>query len=112
MIRALILALVLALLYLTVAPDAWPGAIHFVVGLVCWYVAQVAVTWWRARCLRTETFDCALCGGTFEKGRSDEEAEAEYQVTFTEEQKAEPRKIACEDCYREIMGWYDLEREH
>jgi hypothetical protein len=48
-IRALCLALVLALLYITVAPDAWPGIIHFVVGLGCWYVAQAAVAWYDAR---------------------------------------------------------------
>jgi len=51
-----------------------------------------------------ETFTCGLCGGVFDKGWSDEEAEAEKQEHW-------PRAVAheevfavvCDDCHR-AMG--------
>ena len=52
-------------------------------------------------------FTCALCHGTFEEGWTDEEALAEYNAAFTEEERAEPREIVCDDCYKKIMKWAD-----
>ena len=51
-------------------------------------------------------FTCDMCGGTFEQGWTDEEAEAEYAGSFNElspEQK-EDRGEVCDDCYKVIMG--------
>ena len=46
-------------------------------------------------------FTCAMCGGTFEQGWTDEEAEAEYTSAFTElsKEQKEDRAEVCDDCY-------------
>lgn len=49
---------------------------------------------------------CAACGGRFEKGWSDEEAEAEYlenPVFAAMEQNNEPRRVVCDDCYKKMV---------
>lgn len=49
-----------------------------------------------------DTYICASCGGTFDKGWSDDEAEAELASTF-----AVPKEdcdIVCDDCYK-AMGF-------
>lgn len=48
----------------------------------------------------SNTYTCALCGGTFNKGWSDEEAEAELASTF-----AVPKDecdLVCDNCYKEM----------
>ena len=45
-------------------------------------------------------FTCAHCGETFEKGRSDGEAEAERDNLFGDQHC----ELVCEDCFVEIMG--------
>ena len=46
-------------------------------------------------------FVCALCGGTFNKGRPDEEAIAEMEEIFGPVPESE-RAIICDDCYQKI----------
>ena len=43
---------------------------------------------------------CALCGGTFDKGWSDEESVAELEKNFPEVSKEECY-VVCDDCYKE-----------
>lgn len=53
----------------------------------------------------TDTYKCAECSETFEKGWSDEEAIGEAEAvlgTYDEENMA----VVCDDCYQKIM------REH
>jgi len=53
----------------------------------------------------SDTYKCAECGETFEKGWSDEEAIGEAEAvlgTYDEENMA----VVCDDCYQKIM------REH
>lgn len=50
----------------------------------------------------SNTYTCSLCGETFDKGWSDEEAEAELASTF-----AVPKvdcNLVCDDCYK-AMGF-------
>ncbi len=53
----------------------------------------------------TETFTCASCGGTHEKGWSDEEAAAEAQQNFPGIDVSDPAEagIVCDDCYQRLM---------
>lgn len=47
-----------------------------------------------------ETFTCVMCGGTYEKGWSDEEARAEREALFgkTPERDA----VVCDECFQKI----------
>lgn len=49
----------------------------------------------------SENFTCAMCGGEFVKGRSDEEALAEMTESFGD-LPDEPLSIVCDDCYQKI----------
>lgn len=52
------------------------------------------------------TYTCAHCGGVFEFGTPDEEAEAEYRRDYPELAAANvPRDIICDDCYKQYTGW-------
>ena len=56
-------------------------------------------------------FTCDMCRGTFKKGWTEEEAEAEYRGLFNElpkEQKDDRAEI-CEDCYQLFMSRYKVE---
>lgn len=50
----------------------------------------------------SDTFKCAVCRKTFEKGWTDAEAEAELDATFS----VPPAgcNLVCDDCYGELMG--------
>ncbi len=50
-----------------------------------------------------DTYDCALCGGTFNKGRSDEEAMAEKAALFPGV-PAEECDLVCDDCFVLMTG--------
>lgn len=50
-----------------------------------------------------ETFTCANCGQTFDKGRSDEEAMAESVAGFGE-YDPDDLCVVCDDCYQAIMA--------
>ena len=47
-------------------------------------------------------FQCAVCGGLFDKDWSDEEAIAEYKARFGDEPMAETP--LCDDCYRKVIS--------
>ena len=51
-------------------------------------------------------FTCESCGGTFDKGWSDEEAAAEAQGNFPGINVSDPDEagVVCDDCYQHIMG--------
>jgi hypothetical protein len=48
-----------------------------------------------------DTFTCAVCGGTFDKSWSDEDAQREYDAIF--EGWNEATVTVCEPCYRAMM---------
>ena len=50
----------------------------------------------------TRTFTCAICNGEFEKGWSEEEAEAELSKNFPGFNKEECDQV-CDDCYKKFM---------
>lgn len=52
-----------------------------------------------------ETFTCANCKGEFNKGRSDEEALAELEEDFPDDQD-QPMEVICEDCYQQMTAFY------
>lgn len=48
-------------------------------------------------------YECAMCGGVFEKAWSEEEARAEYVNNFgTTVAESDDGVIVCDDCYKEI----------
>jgi hypothetical protein len=51
-----------------------------------------------------DTFTCALCGETKEKGQTDDEAAAEFVEAFGRE-IAENDPLVCDDCYERVMTW-------
>ena len=51
-----------------------------------------------------ETYVCALCGETFVKGWSDEEAAAELAATFGPEMPIEACGLVCDDCDRVLRA--------
>lgn len=51
----------------------------------------------------TSTFVCSDCGGTFERGRPDEDAQHEALEQFGRRGDAPGMVIVCDDCYRRIM---------
>jgi hypothetical protein len=56
----------------------------------------------------SDTFTCENCGETWEKGWTDEEADAEYEGAFgLGAPSGKERAVVCDDCYAEIMGWLD-----
>jgi hypothetical protein len=57
---------------------------------------------------KPETYECAACGGVFEKGWSDEEAEDEVAATFPGHAMTECA-LVCDDCYRQ-MGYGDADQ--
>ena len=53
-----------------------------------------------------DKFTCAQCGGVFNKGWSDAEAEAEYhKIMMPEVPPDEPVDEVCDDCYQQFMAW-------
>lgn len=52
--------------------------------------------------MKENEFKCAMCGGVFEKGWTDEEATAEAVSIFGEHR--EDDAIVCDDCWNEFMG--------
>lgn len=59
----------------------------------------------------SETYTCANCEGTFEKGRRDEEADAEARKLFGDLYDPDNREVLCDDCFVHFMAWlkgYDI----
>ena len=46
-------------------------------------------------------YECAACGGIFDKGRPDEEAVREYVELFPTHVD-EPREVVCDDCFKKM----------
>lgn len=46
-------------------------------------------------------YECAVCGGLFDKVRSDEEADKEYAELFAA-YADEPREVVCDACFKKI----------
>lgn len=64
---------------------------------------------WRAKKrdgggMSDDTFTCDMCGGTFNKGRTDEEADAEAAAIFGDAPPPEGRSIVCEDCWIKLIN--------
>ena len=57
--------------------------------------------------IATGTFTCASCGGTFEKGCTDEEAKAEQRALLIPDGSDDA--VTCDDCFRGIMGRVQVE---
>lgn len=53
-----------------------------------------------------DTYTCEGCGGTFPKGWTDEEAEAEYEKLYGKPM-GEARGILCDHCDRMFKLWLD-----
>ena len=54
-----------------------------------------------------DSYTCELCHETFEKGWTDEEANAEAQELFGTPQASEHPKdmaIVCDDCFHKLMS--------
>jgi hypothetical protein len=49
-------------------------------------------------------FTCAVCRRTYEKGLSDEQAEAQLERTFPGA-KMEDCDLVCDDCFIKHFGW-------
>lgn len=57
-----------------------------------------------------DEFLCANCGKTFERGWSDEEAQAEAESLIPADQFEESgTAVVCDDCFKAIMGRVQIE---
>lgn len=56
----------------------------------------------------TRTYTCESCGGTWEKGWTDEEAEAEGRALLADPD-AGGTAVICDDCFRLIMSRVQVE---
>ncbi len=60
--------------------------------------------------MKDNEYKCAMCGGVFEKGLTDEEAMKECVENFGEEMaSAEDNDVVCDSCYKNI---YPQEHPH
>lgn len=55
------------------------------------------------------TFTCENCGGTYDKIRSDEEADAEFHALIPDDHLESGRVAVCHDCWLGIMGRIQIE---
>jgi len=53
--------------------------------------------------MKKNEYQCAECGGIFEKGWTDEEAKAEMTTNGFNVCPEETMCIVCDDCYNKIM---------
>jgi hypothetical protein len=51
-----------------------------------------------------ESYECAVCHGTFTRTRSDEEALAERRATWTEPFGDDECAFVCEDCFQRLIA--------
>ena len=51
------------------------------------------------------SYTCEACKETFEKGWTDEEAQAEAEELWSKE-ALKDKAIICDDCYNEFLKWY------
>ena len=55
--------------------------------------------------MKDNEYKCAMCGGVFEKGWTDEEAMEEYKENDFPD-TGTPLEVICDDCYQEFMRWH------
>ena len=53
--------------------------------------------------MKDNEYRCAVCQQVYDKGVSDEEAKAEAEQLWTEEE-LEDTELVCDDCFNEIIG--------
>jgi len=53
--------------------------------------------------MSNDQYTCALCGGTFDKGWSEEEAEAEAKLLWGD-MPEEDREVICDTCFQSEIG--------
>lgn len=58
--------------------------------------------------LASNEYRCASCAGVFEKGWTNEEAEAERAMNGWESMADDDMALVCEDCYQKLM--FSVER--
>ena len=51
-----------------------------------------------------EDYTCSMCGETYERPISDEEAFEETKENFGSSVQPEDCAIVCDDCYKKVMG--------
>lgn len=61
------------------------------------------------RAMKQDLFQCQACGGTFEKGCTDEEALEEMKKNFGDLPE-ENQSFICDVCYQKFMKWYNQEQ--
>jgi DNA-directed RNA polymerase subunit RPC12/RpoP len=54
--------------------------------------------------MKLNEYQCAQCGGIFEKEWTDEEARAEMKENKFDAILEKDMCIVCDDCYKKIMG--------
>lgn len=54
--------------------------------------------------METNEFKCAICGDVFEEGRSQEDAEKEFEENFGVKMDHSNVDIVCSDCYVKMKG--------
>ncbi len=52
--------------------------------------------------MKDNEYKCAMCGGVFEKGWTDEEANAEMKGFFGQSMQASECAVICDDCFQKI----------
>ncbi len=52
-----------------------------------------------------EIFTGEVCGGTFVKGRTDEEAIAEMRETWQPHEGDDELELVCDPCFGKVMAW-------
>lgn len=52
--------------------------------------------------MKDNEYECAMCGGVFEKGWTDEEAAKELSEVFIG-YTPDDSELVCDDCYRKFM---------
>ena len=53
--------------------------------------------------MKANEYKCAICGGIFEKGWTDEEAIKEMKDNFGKEMTVDDCGLVCDDCYNEMF---------
>jgi hypothetical protein len=58
--------------------------------------------------MKAGEYECAHCGGVFERARPDKEALEEYTEKWPEGAAAgEAICLICDPCYQAVMHWFD-----
>jgi hypothetical protein len=58
-----------------------------------------------------DTYECAVCHGVFEKGWTDEEANAEAAAIFGAAPPEDERDVVCDDCWVKLVNGGFLDQD-